>query len=76
MATTEFYTSAEVAVMIRRNQQTVLRYAREKKLGSTRPGGRYYLFSRAHIDAFLAEYETPGPMPTTPKPSRHPKYTR
>lgn len=69
------YKSAEAAVILRRNRQTILRYARTGKLGSTRPGGREYLFSEDHIQAFLAENETVQPSAPEPKPSRNPRYT-
>lgn len=75
MSTPTLYKPDEVADIIRRNKQTVLRYRREGKLRGTLVGGGY-LFSREQIDEFLAKGTTAAPEPAPPKPPRHPKYAR
>ena len=75
MSTPTLYKPDEVATMIRRHVQTVLRYRREGKLRGTLVGGGY-LFSQEQIDEFLAGGTAATVEPEPPKPSRHPKYAR
>ena len=69
------YKPDEVAAIIRRNKQTVMRYRREGKLRGTLVGGGY-LFSQEQIDEFLAGGTTATAAPEAPTPSRSPKYSR
>jgi excisionase family DNA binding protein len=75
VSTPTLYKPDEVAAIIRRNKQTVLRYRREGKLRGTLVGGGY-LFSQDQIDEFLAGGATTATEAKPSKPSRHPRYSK
>jgi len=68
------HTAREVGLIIKRHEQTVLRYRREGKLHGVLVGGGY-LFAEEDVKALLSG-GTAAPEPQAPKPSRHPKYSR
>lgn len=74
MPTQTYLRSAEVATLIRRNQQTVLRYTRNGLIKACKPGGKEYLYTPEDVQDFLAASATTAPKPVEPKPSRNPKY--
>lgn len=62
----------DVAEILRCDRESVMRYIRKGLLGSCRPGGKEYRITQAHLEAFLADSETPVRSPRQPKPARNP----
>lgn len=71
---TKWLTVAEVAKQIRRDPQTVRRYARKKLIEGTKVNGYQYLFTQESVDAFLEAGAISEPEPEEPLPSRNPRY--
>lgn len=73
---TKFLNAEQVGVLIHRHKKTVLLLAKAERLGCIRQGYRSVLFTRQHVDEYLASCEQPAR--TEPKadakPSRNPKY--
>lgn len=72
-----FSTAAEVAEIFGVDVETVYRWARTNKIGycPKLPGQRTYRFLQKHIDDFFNGI-APAAAPKTPKPSRHPRYSK
>jgi excisionase family DNA binding protein len=76
-STVTVFTAEEVAEKMRCNVETVYRWARKGQIRYARkPGQRAYRFTQEHIDEYLRG-EVPVVMTApTPKPSRHPRYSK
>lgn len=72
--TTPLYTPAEAAEQLGLHPKTLVRFAREGRIGHV-PIGRKIRFRDADIEAFIADNAV---KPRTPeaKPSRNPRYSK
>lgn len=71
--TIKLYKPEEAAEILPYCARTLVRFSKAGKLGRVKVGHKVF-FTQAHIDAFIAQHETPAV--TTPKPTRHPKYSK
>lgn len=70
-ATPEMLTVADMARILRRDPQTIRRYAQRKILHGSRPNGGPWLFEPDEPQRFMAG-ETVDPAPA-PRPTRNPR---
>lgn len=71
--TTKLYTPKEAAELLPYCARTLVRFAREERIGCVRPSPRKVLFRDEDIEAFIAS-GVKVPRTAEAKPSRNPKY--
>lgn len=74
-ATVRLYTPEEASEQLPFHPRTLVRFAREEKIGCVKLG-RKILFTDEHIAAFIAAGDKPRRDVPDAKPTRNPKYTR
>lgn len=72
---TKLYTPAEAAERLPYTARTLVRFAREDRIGCVRPSPRKVFFRDEDIEKFIAN-GVKTPSTASAKPERNPKYAR
>lgn len=72
---TRLYTPKEAAERLPYCARTLVRFAREQRIGCVRPSPRKVLFRDEDIEAFIAS-SVKAPKTAEAKPLRNPKYSK